>query len=36
MYDVAVMDPQLKNLETLHIYLFIYEATEECNQTIDK
>ena len=32
MYDVAVIDPHLKNLETLHIY----EATEECNQTIDK
>jgi hypothetical protein len=32
MYDVAVICPHFKNLETL----YIYEATNECNQTTDK
>jgi hypothetical protein len=30
-YDVAVICPNFKNLEKL----YVYEATQECNQTID-
>ena len=32
MYDVTVIGPHFKNLETL----YIYEANKEFNQTIDK